>query len=331
MSNKVKVGVVGVGVLGRHHTRLYKQVEDAELVGIYDLNTERAEEIADEMDTAVFKEVRILAEKCDALSIAVPATAHHKTTLPLMNMNKHILMEKPLDASVQGAEKLVEKAEQNDLILGVGHVERFNPAMHYLEKRAGKTRFVEAHRLANYPPQRKGTHPRGTEVGVVLDLMIHDIDLVLTMVAHDCEVEKFDAVGIPVFSKTEDLASVRIKFTNGSIANLTASRVSMEPMRRFRVFQDDAYISMDYSKHSGLILKKGGKLGFKKKKLELDQKNALLEELGNFVQCVKHKKETGETLEPQVPGWQALRALKLAVEISGEIKSYNKKYGFEFK
>jgi predicted dehydrogenase len=247
--------------------------------------------------------------------------------MPLIEMNKHLLIEKPIASSIQEARAIVESAQARNLVIGVGHVERFNPAMDFLEKRAAKTRFIEAHRLAKYPPPRPGQHRRGTEVGVVLDLMIHDLDLILTMV--DSEVEHFDAVGIPVLSKTEDIASVRIKFKNGSAANLTASRVSVEPQRRFRVFQDDSYISMDYANHSGMILKKN-RIGLARKDVNLDEKNALAEELQNFISCVQQTKATGKVVAPKVSGEQGLKALELAVQITEEIERYNDHYGFNF-
>lgn len=324
---KIRVGVVGVGVLGRHHARLYKEVEGAEIVGIFDVCEENAKKVSEEFDIPVFDTIESLADACEALSIAVPATLHHKTAMPLLEKGKHLLIEKPLATTVAEAEAIVNLAKEKNLSLGVGQVERFNPAMEYLEKRCGKTRFIEAHRLANYPPPRPGQHRRGTEVGVVLDLMIHDIDLVLSMV--EGKVERFDAVGIPVLSKTEDLASVRIKFENGSVANLTASRVSEHGTRRFRVFQTDAYISMDYSAHTGKILKKG-KLGLKSKDVELDSKNALHVELQDFVNSVRKTEESGKVVEPKVSGQQGFKALKLAVAISEEIHRYNKYYGVEF-
>lgn len=324
---RIKVGVVGTGALGRHHARLYKQCKNAEVIGVYDVNRKTAEAVAAEFGLNVFASPEELAEKCDALSIAVPATKHYETAMPLLKMKKHLLIEKPLAAAIQEGEELVSLARKNNLVLAVGHVERFNPAMEFLEKKAADTRFVEAHRLASYPPARKGMHRRGTEVGVVLDLMIHDLDLILTMI--NCDVERIDAVGIPVLSKTEDIANVRLKFTNGSVANVTASRVSVEIMRRFRVFQTDSYISMDYGKHSGIIIKKK-RLGMAKKDVSLDEKNALQEELENFIRCVRETMKTGKIVEPKVSGEQGLRALALAVRITEEINSYNKRYNIKY-
>lgn len=324
---KINVGVVGVGALGRHHARLYHLSENANVVGIYDVSRETAEKVGQEFGLKVFDTPESLAECCDALSVAVPATKHHETAMPLLRMNKHLLIEKPIASTVEDAEELVAEAKKRNLVLAVGHVERFNPAMDFLQKHASETRFVEAHRLAQYPPARPGQHRRGTEVSVVLDLMIHDLDLILTMVKGD--VERIDAIGIPVLSKTEDIASVRIKFTNGSAANITASRVSMEPMRRFRVFLKDCYISMDYANHTGMVLKRN-KVGLARKDINLDEKNALADELENFIGCVRETIVSGQVVEPKVTGEHGLRALSLAIEITKQIQEYNDHYGFTF-
>ena len=320
IDSKLKVGVIGVGALGRHHARLYAQSPNAEMVGIFDVQSETAKRVGEEFNLKIFSDWRELAEQCDALSVAVPANYHATTTIPLLEMGKHVLVEKPIAASVPEAEAMVEAAKKNNVVLGVGHVERFNPAMDFLEKYAANTRFIEAHRLAQYPR-------RGTEVSVVVDLMIHDIDLVLTMV--DSEVEHFDVVGIPVLSKTEDIVNARIKFRNGSCASLTASRVSQEPLRRFRVFQEDCYISMDYGKHFGMVLKRN-RIGLARKDVNLDEKNALAAELEDFILAVNRSRMTGTLCQPKVPGEQGLRALKLAVAIETEARRYNDQYGFKF-
>lgn len=324
---KLKVGVIGVGALGRHHARLYAQSPNAEVVGIFDVQPETAERVGNEFNLKVFPDWRHLAEQCDALSVAVPANFHAVTTLPLLEMGKHVLVEKPIAASVEEAEAMVQCAAKHNVVLAVGHVERFNPAMDFLEKYASNTRFVEAHRLAQYPPPRPGLPRRGTEVSVVLDLMIHDIDLVLRMIP--AEVERFDVVGIPVLSKTEDIVNARIKFKNGSCASLTASRVSQEPMRRFRVFQEDSYISMDYGKHFGMVLKRN-RIGLARKDVNLDEKNALAAELEDFIAAVNNSIRTGTVCRPKVPGEQGLQALKLAVAIQDEARRYNDQYGFKF-
>lgn len=324
---KLKVGVIGTGALGRHHARLYAQSPNAEMVGIFDVQKEAAEKVGAEFGLKVFERWEDLAENCDALSVAVPANYHASTTIPLLNMGKHVLVEKPIAAKIEEARAMCEAAAANKVVFGVGHVERFNPAMDFLEKYAHNTRFIEAHRLAAYPPPRAGMPRRGTEVSVVLDLMIHDIDLVLRMV--NAEIERIDVVGIPVLSGSEDIVNARIKFVNGCCASLTASRVSQNPMRRFRVFQKDSYISMDYGNHFGMVLKRN-KLGLARKDVELNEKNALAEELEDFIAAVNRTKVTGTVQEPRVSGAQGLKALEVAVAIESEARRYNKEYGFEF-
>ena len=320
---KLKVGVIGVGVLGRFHTKLYKENPNVELVGVFDVSSAAAKKVADEFGVRPFASEAELAAQCDALTVAVPATNHYETAMPLIEMGKHLLMEKPLAATVPQAKEMVAAAEAKKIVFGVGHVERFNAAMDFLEKNRSNTLFIEAHRLAKYPPPRPGLHRRGTEVSVVLDLMIHDLDLVLTMVGS--EVERFDAVGMPVLSKTEDIANVRLKFKNGAVANVTASRVSAEPMRKFRVFQTDSYISMDYAKSTGKIIRKSF-LGVAFKKVNLCEKNALAAEIADFVDAVRKTKEGPVLFLPKVTGSQGLRALELAAAITEEIDSYNRKY-----
>ena len=327
MADKLKVGVIGVGALGRHHARLYAESPNAEVVGIFDVNKETADKVGAEFNLKVFEKWEDLAAECEALSVAVPANYHAQATIPLLEMGKHVLVEKPIASSIKEAEMMVEAAKKNNVVFGVGHVERFNPAMDFLEKYHSATRFIEAHRLAKYPPAREGQHRRGTEVSVVLDLMIHDIDLVLTMVKAD--VERIDVVGIPVLSGTEDIVNARIKFVNGSCASLTASRVSQEPMRRFRVFQDDCYISMDYGNRFGMVLKRN-RLGLARKDVDLDDKNALAAELEDFIAAVNKTKETGVLAQTKIPGDQGLRALRMAVAIEREARRYNEQYGFKF-
>ena len=320
---KLKVGVIGVGVLGRFHTKLYKENPNVELVGVFDVSSAQAAKIGEEFGVKAFSSEAELAAQCDALTVAVPATNHYETAMPLIKMGKHLLMEKPLAATGAQAKELVAAAEKKGIVFGVGHVERFNAAMDFLEKNRSNTLFIEAHRLAKYPPPRPGMHRRGTEVSVVLDLMIHDLDLVLTMVGS--EVERFDAVGMPVLSKTEDIANVRLKFKNGAVANVTASRVSSEPMRKFRVFQTDSYISMDYAKSTGRIIRKSF-LGVAVKKVNLCEKNALAAEIADFVDAVRRSQEGPVLYQPKVTGAQGLRALELAEAITSEIAAYNRKY-----
>ncbi|UDQ97229.1 Gfo/Idh/MocA family oxidoreductase [Lentisphaerota bacterium WC36G] len=328
MDTKIKVGVIGVGALGRHHARLYNENDKCTVVGVFDVDFEQCKKVAEEFDLTPFEKMEELAEKCEALSIAVPATLHHDISAPLLEMGRHLLIEKPLESDLAKGRKIAELAAKNNLVVGVGHVERFNPAMDYLESRKAENIFIEAHRLANYPPPRPGMHRRGTEVGVVLDLMIHDIDLILSMVSSP--ITSIDAVGIPVLSATEDIASVRIHFENGAVANLTASRVSVDPLRRFRVFQSDCYISMDYGKCSGMILKKN-RIGIKEKKVDLDEKNALAHEIDDFVDAVTKTIETGVLHKTKVPVEDGLKALEVAIQITENLTMHNEKHGFTFK
>ncbi len=322
-SDKIKVGVVGVGALGRHHARLYNLSENADVAGIFDINTENAQKVADEFALKAYTGLKELADDCEALSVAVPATFHMQSTIPLLEMGKHVLVEKPLAATVKEGRAMLEAAEKNNVVFGVGHTERFNPAMDYLVAHSGNTRFIEVHRLAKYPPPRPGQHRRGTEVSVVHDLMIHDLDLILDMV--DSEIERFDAVGTSVLSDSEDIVNVRIKFKNGTCANVTASRISEDLQRRFRVFQDDAFISMDYGTNTGVVIKKN-KIGLARKNVSLDPRNALAAELEDFIAAVKKSKAGGRIVQPKVSGADGLKALQLAEDIVSEIRRYNKQY-----
>ncbi len=324
---KIKVGVIGTGALGRHHARLYAQNPRAEMVGIFDVNSENAKKVGAEFGLPVFESMQELAEKCDALSVAVPATYHASTVIPLLDMGKHILVEKPIDSSLDDARAMCEAAEKNRCILGVGHVERFNPAMEYLMAQKGQVCCIEAHRLAAYPPSRPGLPPRGTEVSVILDLMIHDIDLVLTLA--DSEVVRIDAVGSPVLSPGEDIANARIEFANGICALITASRLSTAPARQLQLFCKDAFYSMDFGGHGGTLQKPGAE-GMEAEKVELPEKNALAEELDDFIRAVQQTRATGKLHQCRVTARQGLKALEVAVAIEELCRKYNKEHDLEF-
>lgn len=314
--DKVKVGVIGTGALGRHHARLYKECDNTEVVGIYDANPENLKRVADELELPAFEDLDRLVESVEALSVAVPTDLHYDVVIELLRKGKHVLVEKPITPDVEQAEKLVAEAAKRNLILQVGHVERFNPMMSYLQKKADNPRFIEAHRLASYPPPRPGMLPRGTEVGVVMDLMIHDIDLILSLT--NSEVTHVDATGIAVLSKTEDIANARIKFANGCVANLTASRVSPEYMRKVRVFQSDTYFSLDYHNHTGEMYVKGDK-GIGREEVPVNKHNALLKQLEDFIGSI-YSTKNGSPTAPQVTGENGLEALKVAAEITRQIQ-----------
>lgn len=326
---KIKVGVIGVGALGRHHARLHNINPEAELVGIYDSNPAIATNIAEEFGVNIFHTIEALAEACEALSIAVPSHLHHEVAVPLLKAGKHLLIEKPIATTVEEAEEMVKLAAENNVVLGVGHVERFNPVMVYLEKMADKARFLEVQRMAPYPPQRPGLHPRGTEVSVILDLMIHDLELILHLV--DSEVEKIDANGLAAFSETEDIVNARIQFKNGCVANVNASRISLKPLRRYQVFYTDAYLSLDYAKGSGILhTKDKDHLRVNREAIPVDSHNALEKELEDFISCVGEALETGTSPSTKVSGEKGLAALKLAIEIEQKVREYNEEYKIHF-
>lgn len=321
---KIKVGVIGTGALGRHHARLYAQNPNAEVVGVYDVFPESAARVAAEFGLKAFTDWRELAEACDALSVAVPATLHAEVTIPLMEMGKHILVEKPIAASLDEAVAMVEAARKNNLVFGVGHVERFNQATDFIDTIPGKASFIEARRMAAYPPARPGMHRRGTEVSVILDLMVHDLDLILHLI--DSEVEKIDVTGFPILSETEDMANVRIQFKNGSCALVTASRVSTVPERTLRVFQEDRCVILDYGQHTGIIERRqDGEVVAEA--VELGEKNALADELNDFLVAIQQTRATGKLCQPKVTGDDGLKALKLALDIQAEARRSCAAYG----
>ena len=341
MGPKIKVAVLGVGSLGQHHARLYAELAAAGLVefaGIFDAHAETARKIAAKHNLRVFNSVAEAAANADALNIVTPTITHFDLAKQLLTGGKHVLVEKPMTDNTEQAAELVQLAQRNNCVLQVGHVERFNPVFKYLETAAPDPRFIETHRLSPYPA-------RSTDIGVVLDLMIHDLDVILAFVKSP--VTSVDAVGIPVLSKSEDIANVRLRFANGCVANLTASRVSPERMRKIRVFSGGAtpsYISLDYRAQEGFIyriardgeeesslLKKimAAKLGVGKdsnivsqfggKKIvrepvPIAKDEPLKLELQHFVECVREKQT------PMVSGESAKRALDLAFEITRQVQ-----------
>jgi len=304
--NKVRVGVFGVGSLGQHHARIYAALDKAELVGIYDVDNSRAAQMAEVHKTKAFASFDELASRIDAASVAVPTNHHFDTASRLMNCGVHLLVEKPISVTTDEAEKMVAMAREKKVILQVGHIERFNPVMKFLEDNLSLPRFIEAIRLAPYPPPREAGVPRGTEVSVILDLMIHDLDIILHLVRSP--VKEVHAVGVPVLSPTEDIANVRLLFENGCVANVTASRISQEKMRKIRVFQADTYVSLDYMNQTGQLCRKSGK-SIEALPVPIDKGEPLSRELESFLDCVM------SSGTPVVTGAHASEALKLAVRI----------------
>ncbi len=303
MSQKVKVGVAGVGHMGKEHARIYAELAEAELVGVHDSNPETARKIAAKCRTRAFASLAEMVEAVDAASIVTTTMTHLAIAEPFLRRGKHVLVEKPMAMDTAEARKLVDLAEKHGAKLAVGHVERFNPVLAALEERLGRPRFIEAHRLSPYPG-------RSTDIGVVMDLMIHDLEIILHLVRSP--VTSVDAVGVPVLSKGEDIANARIRFANGCVANLTTSRISPEKLRKIRVFQDDAYLSLDYMKQEGEIYKRlEGKIT--RDKIPVMKGEPLKNQLAEFVMNVR------ENTDPRVAGAHGFEALKLASQICGQM------------
>ena len=335
VASSIKVAVLGVGSLGQNHVRIYKELHqkgDIELIGVFDTNQEQSKAIATKHDTTALNSLEE-ASAADALSIVTPTMTHYCLAKSLLEQGKHLLIEKPMTDNVDEATDLVNLAKLQDCILQVGHIERFNPVFNFLQKAVKAPRFIESHRLSPYPA-------RSMDIGVVLDLMIHDLDIVLTFVSS--QVEHVDATGVKVLSPSEDIANARLRFSNGCVANLTASRVSPEQMRKIRVFsggEEPSYISLDYREQKGFhyrLAKEGEKESSFLKKLlvaknnsivsqfggkrvlrepvPIEHKEALKVELESFVNCVKRKQE------PIVSGESARQAIELALEITRQIE-----------
>ncbi len=301
---KPRVGVVGVGHIGKNHARLYAETPSAEFTAIYDTDRARAEEISHEFSVAISDSLGDFAERVDAASVATPTSAHFEVAQQLLERGKHLLIEKPISENTAHARELAELAAQRGLVLQVGHVERFNPVLSALEARLTHPRFIEAHRLSPYPN-------RSTDIGVVLDLMIHDLEIILHLVRSP--VQTIDAVGVPVLSRGEDIANARLRFEDGCVANITSSRISPERMRKIRVFQEDAYLSLDYGNQTGEIYRRSA-TGITRDEVEIDREEPLKRQLASFIECAA----TGRA--PKVSGQQATAALELAVEITKRIE-----------
>ena len=286
--------------MGRNHARCYSLIEEAELAAVYDADLERAREIAEEFGAEAVDSLEALAEASDLASVAVPTVAHLSVGGELMRRGVHVLMEKPIAPNVEEAQELVKLAGEFDRILQVGHIERFNPVMRELEAKLHQPKFIEAHRLSPFPN-------RSIDIGVVLVLMIHDLEIILHLVKSP--VESIDAVGVPVLMKSEDIANARLRFENGCVANVTASRISPERLRKIRVFQDDGYLSLDYQEQAGeMYWKEGGEI--RKAPVEVEKDEPLKLELSAFVESVRD----GKT--PAVTGQQGTDALAIAFKIT---------------
>lgn len=301
---KLKCGVAGVGYLGQHHARIYSELENAKLAGIYETNTERAKEISEKFSCPVVSSLAELADLCDAVSVVVPTDKHHEVALPLLAGGCHLLIEKPICQSLEEAADILEKAKAAELLVQVGHIEHFNPVMSFLEETVSNPKFITADRLAPF-------QPRGTEVGVTLDLMIHDIGIVLQLVKSP--VKLVQSVGVSALSPTEDIANARIEFENGCVANLNTSRVSSKKLREIRVFQPSGYLSLDFMNQAGHVVNiENGQL--KQIEVPIEKGEPLKLELASFIESVKQRRQ------PKVGGELGKTALELAITITKQIR-----------
>jgi predicted dehydrogenase len=302
------VAVVGVGYLGKFHAEKYAASPKANLVAVVDTDEKRAQEIGAQLGAEGLTDYRALFGRVKCVSIAVPTRFHYQVARDFIEAGIDILVEKPLTADIAEARDLVEAAQAKDVILQVGHLERFNPAIRRLEGIIKDPKFVECHRLAPFVE-------RGTDVDVVLDLMIHDIDVISSLVRSP--VDRLEAVGVPVLTDKPDIANARIKFVNGCIANVTSSRVSIKRERKIRIFQPDAYISIDYDQRRAQIYYKpepgAGWLGIRAENIDIKDGDALADEIDSFLDCVRSRSL------PLVDGAEGLRALEIASMISSQL------------
>ncbi|NND61884.1 MAG: Gfo/Idh/MocA family oxidoreductase [Flavobacteriaceae bacterium] len=320
----LKAGVLGAGHLGKIHLKLLDQSAKYELVGFFDADQKASQRISEEFGYKSFPSMEALIEACDMVDVVTPTIYHFECAKKVIEAGKHLFIEKPIMQTVEEAEKILELAAKHNIKGQVGHVERFNPAFMAVRDKFENPMFIEAHRLAEF-------NPRGTDVPVVLDLMIHDIDAILSVV--NSEVKKVSASGVSVISETPDIANARIEFENGCVANLTASRISMKKMRKARFFQRDAYISVDFLEKKCEVVKmkdapkdpddfamiltnaEGVKKQIYFDNPKVDANNAILEELETFADAINNNTQPVVTLE------QGTNALKVAMQVIENFKS----------
>jgi predicted dehydrogenase len=297
----INVAVVGTGSIGRHHARIFSGIEDVNLIAIVDTDTERARELASQYNCEALSNYKDIINSVDAVSIAVPTTLHFQVGMDFLKSNKDLLIEKPITTTIEEARELIEESEKRNLILQVGHLERFNSGVSLISKMVEKPQFIESQRLSPFLG-------RGTDVDVTLDLMIHDIDIILSLV--NSEISDLRATGAKVLTENIDVAHAWIEFKNGCIAEAVTSRIASDKVRQLKIFQHNSYLDLDYQRQEIVChTKKGDSLGKEiKKPLE---KEPLKEQLVSFVDCVKNR------TRPVVSGFEGKEALKVALKISG--------------
>lgn len=307
----IRVGVIGVGALGQHHARVYAALGDVLLAGVYDVDPARAGEVASRHGSRAFAHLRELLPEVDAVSVAVPTVDHLRVARAALEAGKDVLVEKPMATTLAEADEMIALAEARGAVLQVGHIERFNPAVEVL-RRVPEPRFVEVHRLGSFSP-------RSLDIDVVLDLMIHDLDLVLSL--DGTEAVQVDAVGVPVLTPRVDIANARLRFASGLIANLTASRVSQDRVRKFRIFAPRTYVSADLASREAQVYRLGEPRPDGRPEIQLEQSQAadvpesepLRRQLESFIAAVRSR------TRPLVGGEEGRRALALAFEILARI------------
>ena len=314
---KIRVAVAGAGEFGRNHVRVYREIEGAELIGVYDHDARRAAAVAKEFHTKVVATLEELKGRADAVSVAVPTVAHAEVGCRLMEMGLDVLVEKPMAVNLSEADALLASAKKNKRILHVGHVERFNPAVIAVEPILNRPLFFEVHRLGVFTP-------RSLDVDVIYDLMIHDLDILLALVKEP--VTEVKAVGIPVLTNKVDIAHARLEFVGGAVANVTASRVSTERVRKMRFFQQHEYISLDYARRDALrvgVKKPGPQPEFGFQKLDAPAVEPLRAELEAFVDAARTRKES------KTNGAAGRAALELASRVMASIQEHAERVQLE--
>ncbi len=311
--SRLRTAVIGAGYLGRFHAQKYAALPDSELVAVVDTDLERAREVADEVGCEALSSHTALNGKVDAVSIVVPTQAHHRVALDMLHSGSHVLVEKPMTVTLAEADELIAAARDADLRLQVGHLERFNPAVQALVGMVSTPMFIESHRLAPF-------NPRGADVSVVLDLMIHDIDIILNLVGQP--LRRIDANGVPVISDDIDIANARLQFENGCVANVTASRVSLKSERKMRLFQHSSYIALDFQNRSLDVRRTSGPIGggqipeIQSDKQAFPSGDAILAEIEAFLSSIRHG------IRPVVSGEDGRQALATAIEITRQLSEH---------
>jgi len=313
--DQLRAGVVGVGHMGRYHAQIYRQLEGVSLAGVADVDPKRAKTVASACRTDAFVDYHDLLEKVDAVSIAAPTSSHCDIARDFLEKGVDVLVEKPICRTVAQAEELTDLAGRKGRVLQVGHTERFNPAVVALKELVDRPRFIESHRIGSFPD-------RSTDVDVILDIMIHDIDIILNLVG--APVSEVRAVGVPLVSDHVDISNTRLEFENGCVANITSSRVSLKQMRKIRLFQKDTYLSLDFTKKELIRVTLDSsrksyipKVPFKvhREKVKVDkQANPLKQELEAFCDAVRHR------TAPVVSGEDGTEALRVATRINQAIQ-----------